>query len=356
MSIDSKKISNSGFWKQLWLFISAFYPYKILLGIVLGLMLCLQDFLDEDCQKIFFISNILGSIAGAFMIWSGSSYIAYCIECRLDWEKDTFKKALLLIFCNILYIIFCLFIVVETIMLLSNDYIPLKVYTNSFIYSTLVTVIINLIFIVIGVHDYWKKAKEEIGVLKQENLRSQLETLKNQVNPHFLFNSLNTLISIIDEDPEIAKNFTQKLSQVYRYILQAKEKDVVELREELQFSEAYEFMLTIRYGQNLRFNKTIPEKYVHHGIPPLVLQMLVENAIKHNVISAEKPLEVLIYVDSSDYLVVKNNLQPKIINIESEKIGLKNIADRYRLLYHKEIIVDKTNECFVVKMPLVEKS
>lgn len=347
-----KKRGIPNFWLQLWTFISEFWIYKIILGSALGLLLCLEDYLSNDCNKIYYANNILGSIVGTFMIWSGSSFIAYYIECRYDWEKETLKKSILLIFCNIIYIIFCVLFIILGIILFTGDEIPLKVYAKSLIFSFLITIIVNLVFISIGIHDYWAKAKEEIGVLKQENLRSQLETLKNQVNPHFLFNSLNTLISIIDEEPEIAKNFTQKLSQVYRYILKAQENDLVELKEELLFSEAYEYMLIIRYSNNLKFIKNIAEKYLTLKLPPLVLQMLVENAIKHNVISAEKPLEVLIFIDETEHLVVQNNFQPKIINVESSKVGLKNIADRFKLLFHKEIIVENTKTYFSVKLPL----
>lgn len=336
---------------QIWVFVSEFYPYKILVGIFLGGILSLEDY-SIGCEFNYFYYNFLGSLAGAFMIWSGSSFIAYQLDKKYDWNKQAMNISIIMILANIIYIGCCMFIIMASISAVSGRDIPIKYYINSFIYASFITTIINLIFISMQIFNNFKKIKYENEILKQENLRSQLEALKNQVNPHFLFNSLNTLISIIDENPEIAKNFTQKLAQVYRYILKAKEKDLVLLSEELQFTEAYEYMLAIRYGENLTFSKNIPEQNLEKEIPPLVLQMLVENAIKHNVISYAKPLQVSIYVDEDENLVVKNNLQPKIINVESAKVGLKNIADRYKLLQHKEIIIEKTNTEFAVKLPL----
>lgn len=335
----------------LWCNILEYIPHKIALGILLGVFLSIDDFVN-GCEFNYLVYNFLACTAGAFIIWSGSATIAKYIDQKYDWEKYAAKKGILLVLINIIYIGICIFVIIWVMSAVLHKEIPLRYYINSYVYSIFCTTIINLIFISMSIFHFWKNTKLENEVLKQENLRSQLETLKNQVNPHFLFNSLNTLISIIDEEPEIAKNFTQKLSQVYRYILQAKEKDVVSLSEELQFSEAYEYMLTIRYGENLKFIKSIPKKYLDKGVPPLVLQMLVENAIKHNVISADKPLKVLIFIDETEHLVVQNNFQPKIINVESSKVGLKNIADRYKLLFHNEIIVENTKTYFSVKLPL----
>lgn len=328
----------------------SFWP-KVVLGFLLSIPMSLDDFLS-NCHK-YYHYNIFGTVFGSMLIWTGSSFIGGFIDNKFDWETQGLKKSIYLVVINVVFITFTIGIEMYVIGLIKGDPVPAKYYLNSFILCILITTIINLIFISRGIFDFWKHTKYENEVLKQENLRSQLESLKNQVNPHFLFNSLNTLISIIDDEPEIAKNYTQNLSQVYRYILQAKEKDLVSLREEIDFTKAYNYLLKIRYGNNLRFDVSIPDKYLQYQVPTLVLQMLVENAIKHNVISEARPLKISITMNGNDNMIVSNNYQPKKLNVESDKVGLKNISDRFRILDNKEIQVIQNDTDFIVKLPLI---
>jgi sensor histidine kinase YesM len=325
---------------------------KLLLGLFMGALLALGDYLQGCLQDDIYFYDFGGAIIASYLIWSGSQFIGTYIDFKYDWEQNGLKKAFYLILSNIIFISICLTVIMQGITFIKGEPIPTYIYIESYMTSIVITTIINLIYISSSIFSYWKNTKYENEVLKKESLRSQLESLKNQVNPHFLFNSLNTLISIIDDEPSVAKVFTQKLADVYRYILQSREKDLVTLREELEFSEAYEFMLNIRYGANLNFVKKVPKTYWDAQIPPLVLQMLVENAIKHNVISSTKKLVLKIYVDDTKNLVVENNFQPKIINVESNKVGLVNISGRYQLLFHKDIEVYQNDEIFAVKLPL----
>ncbi|MFN0047923.1 MAG: sensor histidine kinase [Cytophagales bacterium] len=336
----------------LWFNITMSFLPKIILGLVIGIFFSIEDYLT-GCPSHVYLYNFTGSIICSFMVWSGSSFIGTYIDDILDWEKNGVRKANILIASNVIYIAIVVFSTMFFLSLLKGSPVPTEIYIKSLILSILFATIINLIYIARSIFNFWKHTKYENELLKQENLRSQLESLKNQVNPHFLFNSLNTLISIIDDDPETAKNFTQNLSQVYRYILQAKEKDLVTLKEELDFANAYDYLLKIRYGDNLNFIIEIPNQYLNHQTPTLVLQMLVENAIKHNIISESKPLTIHIYIDEKENLVVNNNFQPKKLNVESDKVGLKNIAERFKLLDDKEIEVIQTGVNFTVKLPLI---
>lgn len=188
-----------------------------------------------------------------------------------------------------------------------------------------------------------------------ENIKSQFEVLKNQIDPHFLFNSLNTLASIIEENKYIAIDFAEKLSQVYRYILQNKDKELIDLATELEFVNSYIFLLKIRFENKLVANFNIDEKYHQTFVPPLSLQILVENAIKHNIISSAKPLQIDIYINENTYITIKNNLQPKnILPSLSHKIGLDNIIKRYEYLTKKSVQITKTNQIFEVNLPLIE--
>jgi len=189
--------------------------------------------------------------------------------------------------------------------------------------------------------------------LKRETLQSQFETLKNQVNPHFLFNSLNTLASIIPDEPEQAVKFTEMLSKVYRYILEIKDKEVISLAEEIDCIKAYDFMLQIRFGNNFKIEQNINEADLNKFVVPLCLQLLVENAIKHNVISTKKPLIISITSGPNNNLIVKNNLQKKEQVMNSTGTGLANITSRYKILVNKTVDVSVTKEAFTVSIPLI---
>lgn len=198
-----------------------------------------------------------------------------------------------------------------------------------------------------------QKSIQEKEQLQKENIRSQLEGLKNQVNPHFLFNSLNTLTYLIPEDPDKAINFVQKLSKVYRYILEIRDKKIITIGEELEFLNAYVFLLKERFGENLDINIHIPGEYFKRKIVPLSLQILFENAIKHNIISTQRPLMIKVFVEN-EKLIIKNNLQKKNQVISSTKMGLQNIKNRYQFFTDKEVDVIVTHNSFLVALPLVD--
>ena len=173
----------------------------------------------------------------------------------------------------------------------------------------------------------WKRSVIEAERLKLEKAETQLESLKNQVNPHFLFNSLNTLTSLIPREPTKAVDFVQKLSEVYRYVLDINATKVVPLEQELDFIQSYLFLLKTRHGDRLKIDLNIPPYYHSHCVIPLALQILVENAVKHNVVSARYPLEISIYVEG-ERLIVSHPLQRKKYAPPSSGFGLKNIRSQ----------------------------
>ena len=201
-------------------------------------------------------------------------------------------------------------------------------------------------------------ALREAEHLKQANLQSQLETLKNQVNPHFLFNSLNTLTALIPEDPDLAVRFVQKLAKVYRYILEIRELQTVSLADELAALRAYNFLLQIRFGNNLCIQLDLPDHRLCDRVVPLSLQMLVENAVKHNIISTHKPLRIRVFIEH-DRIIVQNNLQRKgqFTTDEADDstgVGLQNIRNRYQLLAGERVDVIVTTQQFAVSLPLLQ--
>ena len=217
-----------------------------------------------------------------------------------------------------------------------------------------VALIVVLIFHVVYFYskDQKKKVKESQIVAKTES--AKFESLKNQLDPHFLFNSLNVLTSLIGESPYQAEKFTTKLSKVYRYVLEQKDKDLISLTDELAFARSYMQLLQMRFEDAVSYN--IPETVSQEEakIVPLSLQLLLENAVKHNVITSEQPLRIEIYEDNG-YLVVENNINPKASLEKSTKVGLSNIKQRYQLVTDRQVVIEDVNKVFKVKLPLLTR-
>ncbi|MCU0353840.1 MAG: histidine kinase [Cytophagales bacterium] len=201
-----------------------------------------------------------------------------------------------------------------------------------------------------------REAQIEAERFKKISVQAQYQTLKNQVNPHFLFNNLNVLSTLVYKDPEAASEFIEELAKVYRYVLQNFEKELVELRTEMEFIKSYAYLLEKRFGHSIRIETDVPERFQPYYIVPVALQMLIENAIKHNVSSRSKPLHIRIYVDDTQQLVVQNNLQPKPEKETSTNIGLENISKRYEFVSKQRIAIQRDPEFFTIRMPLLQLS
>ncbi|MDC6364718.1 MULTISPECIES: sensor histidine kinase [Flavobacteriaceae] len=206
---------------------------------------------------------------------------------------------------------------------------------------------------------YYNKLKKSIREEEQTKraiVQAQLDTLRNQAQPHFFFNTLNTLRDIIDQNTkEEAKEFVNRLSEVYRFILESGNANLIALRDELKFSQAYIHIQKERFGENLQVNWKVPEDVKDQLIIPMSLQLLLENAVKHNVISKAKPLSVFVKVENGQ-LVVNNKIQPKSTQLPTTKLGLKNIERRYALISEQEVIINNKNGHFEVRLPLLHVS
>ncbi|MFD2940080.1 sensor histidine kinase [Flavobacterium notoginsengisoli] len=192
----------------------------------------------------------------------------------------------------------------------------------------------------------------ELERTKAVNLGAQYELLKQQINPHFLFNSLNTLKSMVDMNDENSSDFILKLSDFYRFTLESRKLDLIPLREEIQILDSYVYLLKARFEDGFVLENEIDEKQYESVIPPFALQLLIENCIKHNVVSLDKPLKIKLYSEK-DFLVIENPIQLKRGAIVSTGVGLDNINQRFMHLVHKEIEIDKNETTFKVKIPLI---
>lgn len=235
----------------------------------------------------------------------------------------------------------------------AEDYFLFKPYFFNTLVSVVGTVQIAAVFEGIYLYQRWKQTYTETLELKKSNLQSQLESLKMQINPHFLFNNLNSLSSLITTDAEQAERFLDELSSVYRYLLQQNNRELCPLADEVEFIRAYFHLLKTRHGDGIRLETNVEEPYLTYRLPPLTLQLLFENAIKHNVMAADAPLTIRLYTQAG-YLHVANNLQARKTLVHSNRIGLQNILLKYKLLGQPTVRVEHTDDTFLVSIPLLQ--
>lgn len=227
--------------------------------------------------------------------------------------------------------------------------------TSDFYYTSLIiTIVASLFFHAFYFYQELQKNKIKEQKVIAGTASAKFDALKNQLDPHFLFNSLNVLTSLIDENPESAQKFTTALSKVYRYVLEQKNKDLVTVDEELEFAKTYMSLLKMRFEDSIIFE--IPEQASNpeSKVVPLSLQLLLENAVKHNMVTSIKPLHIKIY-ETNNLLVVENNLQPKQIVKKSSGVGLDNIKQRYELLTDRKVNINQQAESFAVAIPMLTK-
>jgi len=200
----------------------------------------------------------------------------------------------------------------------------------------------------------WQNSSLNAEYYKQEKLKADYRVLQNQLNPHFLFNSLNVLISEIKHNPTTAVEFTRKLSKVYRYVLQSKSHDLIALKNELEFIQSFIYLHKIRIGDNLECTVDVSEEMLHLQLPPLTLQILFENAIKHNIANEENVLKISVTSGENDTLIISNNLQ-SIDTAESTNTGLSNLGKRFELLKKGGFIYKEQDGNFIVTIPLINE-
>lgn len=241
--------------------------------------------------------------------------------------------------------------VISNIIFPYSDGLKVNIIKNALIVSVL-----NLIISITIEAVIWFKRNQEskllAEMLEKENTIIRFETLKNQLNPHFLFNSLNVLSSLIKKDSDKAQKFIDEFSIIYRYTLDVIDKTVVELKEEVEFVKAYFYLQKIRFDDSFHFEIKIAAEKLHYFVPPLALQTLLENIFKHNRASADSPLKIKIYTDNN-FIIVLNNIQPKFSNELSKKIGLQNLKNRYKLIcgIEPEFIINEKE--YIAKIALI---
>lgn len=302
--------------------------------------------------------NYLLSIAISFAVMYGLVKMAEWMNRKLSWEKSPGGR----FYFQIFSITFFVVLMVMGIRTIFNVVIYptgfIRLMDEMVIGVFFLFVAILMVFIDIGVHllNKWRFSQTEIERFKKENLETQFEMLRTQINPHFLFNSLNTLSSLIYQNQDTASNYVREMSTVYRYILEKRKSETVTMQEELSFTESYIYMLSLRFEEKIKFELNIDERFMDKVVAPLTLQILIENAVKHNIVSQRKPLTIKIYTQVDNTLVVSNNLQPKTTSSYSSGIGLNNIRSRLEILTDRKMKVEETETDFTVTIPLLDES
>jgi sensor histidine kinase YesM len=287
-------------------------------------------------------------------MWEGNRVIFILMKKKFPGYSQTSRRIVVQTATSLLYTV-----VAATILsfLLSITFIECD-FTQANVLKDIVTSIIPTLMVTsvyesVYFFGQWKQHIQRSEALARENIQSQLEVLKSQIDPHFLFNSLNTLAALIDDNNAPAQTYLEQLSDVYRYVLLSKDKNTVTLEEELKFVESYIYLIKARFRENVKIDNQVSAQYHKYMVPPLTLQMLVENAIKHNVISKEKPLTIRLFSETDQYLSIENNIQEKTTFEKSTKVGLQNIINRYNFLTQRKIEIFSNKHTFSVKIPLL---
>lgn len=289
-------------------------------------------------------------------IWEMNKLSEPFFKKRFSSQKN--KGAVLISFLatgSILTTIIASAIVITVSMLLHEHsfretFIPLKL---NLIYAWLANLLFHLLNAIFYYFTEYKTKLVEAEELKRMSAQAELQLVKNQVNPHFLFNNLNVLSTLVMQNNSEANRFIEEFSKVYRYILHNHEKELVELKTELHYINPYIFLLETRFAGGLKISVDVPDSYGHYHIIPAALQMLIENAIKHNIVSRNKPLRIDVHINGNNTIVVSNNLQSKQSVESSTGIGLQNIIKRYRIVSSRDVMITNDENNFIVSLPLI---
>jgi LytS/YehU family sensor histidine kinase len=303
------------------------------------------------CTRIgayFWISFFTASLWIA--LWLGNAYVSQLMDYFFSWQKEPIKRLVAGLISMTVYTIGAVYGIV-LLFKLAGFNVGDRMYGTYF--STIViTLIITMFMTGRSFLVNWRQAAVDAEASKRESINAKYESLKSQVNPHFLFNSLNALTNLVYQDQDKAVKFIKELADVYRYVLDTREKEVVPLEGELKFLQAYIYLQQIRFGEKLKIELTLTD--VNCMVAPLALQMLVENAIKHNEISEEHPLTIRIF-QHDQHIVVENTIQRKsILPQDSPGLGLENIRNRYEFLSNNKVEVHEDQGRFRVALPIIQ--
>ena len=296
------------------------------------------------------------SIVVSILLWEFNRQILIAVRQELPGLKNTWRrlvKLFVLMAISTALISSCVVYFNNTVNMWGSQ-ATWRTYISAYITRFSILILIAAIYESIYFFRQWRQTYRETLALKRVNLQTELDALIAQVNPHFLFHSLNSLSALIEEDKKQAVRFVDELSCVYRYLLQNTERDWVTLDTELCFVEAYLFILKIRFGEGLKYEAHIAEHCRDYQLPPLTMKVLIEDAIAHNVVSPARPLSIMAYTDLKKQLVVTHNVQHKTLLVKRRRHGLTNLAKKFQILSNRPYLIEEDDKEFSVRLPLRE--
>ncbi|WP_027376825.1 2TM domain-containing protein [Kaistella palustris] len=325
--------------------------------LIVGTFLFLIYSGEKTIQNYFFYLLVAGLYS--FTIAFGNGVVNDYLNSRFSWVEETRKRTaygvVTTVIVNIILVLGCNY--VNYIVFQKRD--SAEFFQGDLAFSNWFTINIALLISAIlhakGFIDEWKKATRKEVVeqkLIAKSANAQFESLKNQLDPHFLFNSLNVLSALIDENPNQAQRFTSSMSKIYRYVLEQKDKELVTVEEEIEFAKTYCNLLKTRFEDSVSFAFNVDQNSLKSYVVPLSLQLLLENCIKHNFATSSKPLNIKIFSENG-FLFIENNLQQREQVKESAGIGISNIVQRYSLLTRQNVFIEKSDSFFRVKIPML---
>lgn len=309
----------------------------------------LMYFVCESCRTDSerYIWNVLFSSFAWITLWVVNGELNEFLDTKISWIEAPVKRLIAGVAGTIFFTVLALIIIIKAWEFIFD--IKFNSYNDVVVNSLVITFFISLFFHGRGFLLEWRRSAVAAERYQKESVAANYQSLKNQVNPHFLFNSFNALTNLVYEDQDKAAKFIKQLSDVYRYVLDTRDKEVVPIEEELKFLNSYSYLQQIRFGNKLNINIDLNNPKAR--VAPLALQMLIENAIKHNITSEEDPLFIKVYFEN-EHIVVENNLQKKqMIGDDSAGVGLENIVRRYEFLSDKKVEIIENNHSFIVKLP-----
>ena len=334
-------------YKYLFILILAVYTY-------LNTVLCeVYHYFKIEIEWYYALGTIT---AITWAIWESNRLLQKIFNKKLPTQKNKIK-ALLVFFiagCVATTVAAVLIVLFVSMILHQHSFaetvVPLKL---NLIYAWLANLLFHLLNAILFYFKEYKTKGMEAEEFKRISAQAELQIVKSQVNPHFLFNNLNVLSALVMQNNSEANRFIEAFSKVYRYILNNHDKELVDIETEIEHTKPYIFLLQKRFPEGLQITMDIPENYHRFYVIPASMQMLIENAIKHNVISRNKPLHIDVHANGNNTIVVTNNLQVRSPMEPSTEIGLQNIIKRYLLVSGREVTVSKTTDAFIVTLPLL---
>ena len=325
--------------------------FLILIAIGNGLSLFTIP-LDQWTIGIF-LSNCLFSVAIGYPAWKGMIWLVKWLERKIPWLSHPIKRLVYQVLSLFIFMSFIVFAAISVWIMISED-MEFSSAMDEILPGLKVAYIFLFLCLLIGntvlFFKNWKQATIQQEELKRAHLALQYQSLKDQVRPHFLFNSLSSLATLIHTDTEKASHFVQKLSDVYRYVLEQRENELVPLKDELKFLEDYIYLLKIRFGDSLKVNYAL-DLDESRLVIPLSLQLLLENAIKHNEVSKDYPLQVDILSTEQGHVIIRNKLRKKKQHEESLGMGLENLKNQVAFFSEDPLLVQEEEENFIVRIP-----